>query len=63
MIPLAVAGRMAVKRISPVSAGTLDIATPTFALTMIAVIVLLTLLCFLPVMALGPIGEALALAA
>lgn len=63
LIPLAVAGRLAVKRVAPVTAGTLDIETPTFALTLIAVIVLLTLLCFLPVLALGPIGEALALAA
>ena len=63
LIPLAVAGRLAVKRVAPVTAGTLDIETPTFALTLVAVIVLLTLLCFLPVLALGPIGEALALAA
>ncbi|HMB56478.1 MAG TPA: potassium-transporting ATPase subunit KdpA [Arenimonas sp.] len=63
IIPLAVAGRLAAKRVAPVSPGTLDIETPTFALTLIAVIVLLTLLCFLPVLALGPIGEALSLAA
>lgn len=63
LIPLAVAGRLASKRVAPVTAGTLDIETPTFAITLAAVIVLLTLLCFLPVLALGPIGEALALAA
>lgn len=63
LIPLAVAGRLASKRVAPISAGTLDIETPTFAITLIAVIVLLTLLCFLPVLALGPIGEALTLAA
>lgn len=63
LIPLAVAGRLAAKRVAPVTAGTLDIETPTFAVTLVAVIVLLTLLCFLPVLALGPIGEALALAA
>ncbi|MBW8312729.1 MAG: potassium-transporting ATPase subunit KdpA [Rhizobium sp.] len=63
LVPLAVAGRLAAKRVAPVTAGTLDIETPTFALTLVAVIVLLTLLCFLPVLALGPIGEALALAA
>lgn len=63
LIPLAVAGRLASKRVAPVTAGTLDIETPTFAITLVAVIVLLTLLCFLPVLALGPIGEALALAA
>ena len=62
IIPLIVAGRLACKRVAPVSPGTLDIETPTFGLTLIAVIVLVTLLCFLPVLALGPIGEALALA-
>ena len=63
IIPLAVVGRLAAKRVAPVAAGTLSIETPTFALTLIAVIVLLTLLCFLPVLALGPIAEALSLAA
>lgn len=63
LIPLAVAGRLAAKRVAPVTVGTLDIETPTFAATLVAVIVLLTLLCFLPVLALGPIGEALASAA
>ncbi len=63
LIPLAVAGRLAMKRVAPVSNGTLDIETPTFAITLIAVIVLLTLLCFLPVLVLGPIGEILSLAA
>ena len=63
ILPLVVAGRLAAKRVAPVSPGTLDIETPTFGLTLIAVIVLVTLLCFLPVLVLGPIGEALALAA
>jgi potassium-transporting ATPase potassium-binding subunit len=63
LIPLAVVARLAKKRVAPVSVGTLDIETPTFAITTIAVIVLLTLLCFLPVLALGPIGEALSLVA
>jgi potassium-transporting ATPase potassium-binding subunit len=63
IIPLAVVGRLAAKRVAPIAAGALNIETPTFALTLIAVIVLLTLLCFLPVLALGPIAEALSLAA
>lgn len=63
IIPLAVVGRLAAKRVAPAATGGLDIETPTFALTLIAVIVLLTLLCFLPVLALGPIAEALSLAA
>ena len=62
LVPLAVAGRLAAKRVAPPSSGTLDIETPTFGATLIAVIVLVTLLCFLPVLALGPIGEALSLA-
>ncbi len=61
IIPLAVVGRLAMKRVAPVTSGTLNIETPTFAITLIAVIVLLTLLCFLPVLVLGPIGEALSL--
>jgi K+-transporting ATPase ATPase A chain len=63
VIPLAVFGAIAAKRVAPVSAGALDIETPTFAVTMIAVVVLLTLLCYLPVFALGPIAEAFSLAA
>lgn len=61
IIPLAVVGRLAMKRVAPTTSGTLDIETPTFAVMLIAVIVLLTLLCFLPVLVLGPIGEALSL--
>ncbi len=63
IIPLAVVGRLATKRVAPITSGTLNIETPTFAITLIAVIVLLTLLCFLPVLVLGPIGEALSLTA
>ena len=62
LIPLCVVGSLAVKRVAPITPGTLNIETPTFALTLIAVIFLLTLLCFLPVLALGPVAEALALA-
>lgn len=62
LIPLAVAGSLATKRVAPRTSGSLDIETPTFVATTVAVIVLLTLLCFLPILALGPIGEALQLA-
>lgn len=62
LIPLAVVGSLAVKRIAPVTPGTQNIETPTFAITLIAVIFLLTLLCFLPALALGPVAEALQLA-
>jgi K+-transporting ATPase ATPase A chain len=62
IIPLAVVSRLASKRVAPVTAGSLNIETPTFAVTQIAVIVLVSLLCYLPVLALGPIAEALSLA-
>ena len=53
----AVAGLMARKRVAPESAGTLHVETPTFALTMIAVIVILTVLQFMPALVLGPIAD------
>ena len=63
LIPLAIAGSLAAKRVAPVSPASLDVEGPVFATTLLAVIVLLTLLCFLPVFALGPIAEHLALGA
>lgn len=61
LIPLAIAARLGAKRVTPTGAGSLPIESVTFGFTTLAVIVLLTLLCFLPVLALGPIGEALTL--
>ncbi len=63
LIPLAIAGSLATKRVAPTSPASLDVEGPVFAATLLAVIVLLTLLCFLPVFALGPIAEHLALGA
>lgn len=63
LIPLAIAGSLAAKRVAPQSSASLDVEGPVFAATLLAVIVLLTLLCFLPVLALGPIAEHLALGA
>lgn len=57
--PLAIAGYLARKRVAPESAGTLKISTPIFAATTFSVIILLTLLNFLPVLVLGPISEQL----
>ncbi len=57
--PLAIAGFLAVKRVAPETAGTLRIETPIFAATLVSVIFILTLLNFLPVLVLGPIGEQL----
>ena len=63
IIPLAIAAMMAAKRRAPESAGSLQVETPTFALTLIAVIVILTLLQFMPVLVLGPIADHLMLTA
>ena len=61
LIPLAIAAMLACKRQSPESAGTLQIETPTFGLTVVAVILILTLLQFLPVLVLGPVADHLTL--
>lgn len=63
ILPLAIASMLAVKRVAPESAGTLKIETPTFALTLIAIVLILTLLQFMPVLVLGPVADHLALAA
>lgn len=63
LIPLAIAASLARKRAAPESPGTLQVETPTFALTLIAVVVILTLLQFMPVLVLGPIADHLALSA
>lgn len=60
IIPLAVAGLMAKKRVAPESGGTLHVETPTFALTLVAVIVILTVLQFMPALVMGPIADHLA---
>lgn len=63
IVPLIVAGLLAQKRVAPEGAGTLPVETPTFALTLVAVVVILTVLQFLPAMVLGPIADHLSLAA
>ncbi|HEY5782618.1 MAG TPA: potassium-transporting ATPase subunit KdpA [Lysobacter sp.] len=63
IVPLAIAGLMAKKKVAPESGGTLHVETPTFALTLIAVIVILTILQFMPALVLGPVAEHLSLAA
>jgi len=57
IVPLIVAARMAGKRHAPESAGSLKIETPTFALTLIAVVLVLTVLQFMPALVLGPIAD------
>lgn len=63
IVPLAVAASLARKRHAPEGPGSLHIETPTFALTTVAVIVILTLLQFMPALVLGPIAEHLSLTA
>ncbi|WP_313217232.1 potassium-transporting ATPase subunit KdpA [Stenotrophomonas sp.] len=59
--PLIVAAQLAAKRRAPESAGTLQIETPTFALTLIALIAILTVLQFMPALVLGPVADHLSL--
>ena len=63
IVPLAIAASLARKRAAPEGPGTLRVETPTFALTLIAVVLILTLLQFMPVLVLGPIADHLALLA
>ncbi len=63
IVPLAVAGRMARKRVAPQGPGTLRIESATFSLTLVAVIVVLTVLQFMPALVLGPIADHLTLVA
>ena len=63
ILPMIIAAMLARKRVAPEGPGTLHVETPTFALTLIAVVVILTLLQFMPVLVLGPIADHLALQA
>lgn len=63
ILPLVIAAMLARKRRAPESTGNLQIETPTFALNVIAVILILTLLQFMPVLVLGPIADHLTLIA
>lgn len=61
IIPLIVAAQLATKRRAPESAGTLQIETPTFAITLLALIAILTVLQFMPALVLGPVADHLSL--
>ena len=63
VLPMVIAAMLARKRVAPEGPGTLHVETPTFALTLVAVVVILTLLQFMPVLVLGPIADHLALTA
>ncbi|VTX68372.1 potassium-transporting ATPase subunit KdpA [Acinetobacter ursingii] len=61
VIPLMIAVRLAQKRQAPESSGSLKVETPTFSLTLIAVVITLTLLQFMPILVLGPIADYLSM--
>jgi K+-transporting ATPase ATPase A chain len=58
---LAVAGSLAAKRVSPTTSGTLPTHTPVFVLMLVAVVLIVGALTFVPALALGPIVEHLRL--
>ena len=62
MIPvLAIAGSLAAKRATAVTAGTLPTHTPLFIAMLVGVVLLVGALTFLPALALGPVVEHLQL--
>lgn len=61
ILPLVICAQLAAKRRAPETAGTLQLETPTFGITLIAVIVILTVLQFMPALVLGPVADHLSL--
>jgi potassium-transporting ATPase potassium-binding subunit len=59
MAALAVAGSLAVKRVSPAGPGTFRTDTPTFVFLLVFVIVIVAALTFFPALLLGPVVQAL----
>ncbi len=58
MVPtLAIAGSLAMKKYTPVSAGTLPTHGPLFVIMLVGVVILVGALTFVPALALGPIVE------
>jgi K+-transporting ATPase ATPase A chain len=56
---LAIAGALAAKKIVPASGGTLPTHTPLFVVLLIATVIVVGALTFLPALALGPVAEQL----
>ena len=56
---LAVAGALAGKKVSPAGLGTLRTDTPTFGVVLIAVVLIVALLTFVPALLLGPVVQGL----
>lgn len=59
---LAVAGSLAGKKITPTTSGTLPTHTPVFVVMLVAVVIVVGALTFVPALALGPIVEQLQMA-
>jgi potassium-transporting ATPase potassium-binding subunit len=57
IVGLLIAGSIARKGKIPISAASLPVASPLFIITVVFVIIILSGLCFFPVLALGPILE------
>ncbi len=58
---LAIAGNLAGKKITPATAGTFPVTTPTFTVLLLSVIIIVGALTFFPALSLGPILEHLLL--
>lgn len=61
VIPLVIAAMLGGKRAAVEGSGALQVETPTFAITTVSVIVILTLLQFMPALVLGPVAEHMSL--
>jgi K+-transporting ATPase ATPase A chain len=59
LVVLAVAGSLAGKRVAPAGLGTLPTDTPTFGVVLVAVVLIVALLTFVPALLLGPIVQGL----
>ena len=61
IIPVLIAVSLATKPQAAESKGSLHIESPTFALTLIGIVLILTLLQFMPVLVIGPIADYLSI--
>lgn len=61
IIPVLIAVSLATKPQAAESRGSLQIESPTFALTLIGIVLILTLLQFMPVLVIGPIADYLSI--
>ncbi len=61
LLPLFVAASLGAKRAAPESTATLRIESLTFGITLVAVVIVLAVLSYLPALVLGPVAEGLSL--